>query len=184
MKFHWFHLMPYPDLPEDFRARHRSVWVDIPSSLYDPVRGHEVYNDYLDELEFADSVGFDGICINEHHQNGYGLMPSPNLMAATLTRRTQNAKIVVMGNSVALYNPPTRVAEDCSWSSSCPSAGECARRRPARQSGSSSPCPKRTGPRSREFSRSVSAWRSASSSRPQNEPGTESRHRVITEPPV
>jgi alkanesulfonate monooxygenase SsuD/methylene tetrahydromethanopterin reductase-like flavin-dependent oxidoreductase (luciferase family) len=112
MKFHWFHLMPYPDLPEDFRQQHRSVWVDIPSSLYDPVRGHEVYNDYLDELEFADSVGFDGICINEHHQNGYGLMPSPNLMAATLTRRTQNAKIVVMGNSVALYNPPTRVAEE------------------------------------------------------------------------
>src|SRR5579872_2746377 len=112
MRFHWFHLMPYPALPDDFRQRYRSVWVDIPSALYDPVKGHEVYHEYLDELEFADQVGFDGICINEHHQNGYGLMPSPNLMAATLTRRTQQAKIVVMGNSVALYNPPTRVAEE------------------------------------------------------------------------
>jgi alkanesulfonate monooxygenase SsuD/methylene tetrahydromethanopterin reductase-like flavin-dependent oxidoreductase (luciferase family) len=112
MKFHWFHLMPYPDLPEDFREKNHSVWVDIPSSLFDPARGHEIYNEYMDELEFADACGFDGICVNEHHQNGYGLMPSPNLIAAALARRTANAKLVVMGNSVALYNPPTRVAEE------------------------------------------------------------------------
>ena len=112
MKFHWFHLMPYPDLPDNFREKYHSVWVDLPNELYDPVLGHTVYNDYLDELEFADEVGFDGICVNEHHQNGYGLMPSPNLMAATLARRTRRAKIVIMGNSVALYNPATRVAEE------------------------------------------------------------------------
>ncbi len=112
MKFHWFHLMPYPDLPEDFREKYHSVWVDVPSHLYDPARGHEVYNDYLDELEYAAEVGFDGICVNEHHQNAYGLMPSPNLMAASLARRAPNAAIVVLGNSLALYNPPTRVAEE------------------------------------------------------------------------
>ena len=83
MKFHWFHLMPYPDLPEDFREKYSSVWVDVPSELFDPVRGHEVYNEYLDELEYAADMGFDGICVNEHHQNAYGLMPSPNLMAAS-----------------------------------------------------------------------------------------------------
>ncbi len=104
--------MPWPDLPDDFRDKHHSVWVDVPTSLYDPVRGHAVYHEYLDELEHADRMGFDGICVNEHHQNAYGLMPSPNLMAAALTRRTTNAKIVVMGNSVALYNPPTRIAEE------------------------------------------------------------------------
>ncbi len=112
MKFHWFHLMPWPHLPDDFRDRYRCVWVDPPPHLYDPVRGHDVYNDYLDELEHAEQVGFDGICVNEHHQNAYGLMPSPNLMAAALSRRTNQAKLVVMGNSVALYNPPTRVAEE------------------------------------------------------------------------
>ncbi|HEX5141138.1 MAG TPA: flavin-dependent oxidoreductase, partial [Dehalococcoidia bacterium] len=69
MKFHWFHLMPYPDLPDDFREKYHSVWVDVPSHLYDPVRGHQIYNDYLDELEYAAGVGFDGICVNEHHQN-------------------------------------------------------------------------------------------------------------------
>ncbi len=104
--------MPYPDLPEDFREKNRSVWVDVDPGLYDPEVGHRAYNEYLDELEYADQMGFDGICVNEHHQNAYGLMPSPNLMAAALARRTNQAKIVVMGNSVALYNPPIRVAEE------------------------------------------------------------------------
>src|SRR5436309_3477761 len=39
-------------------------------------------------------------------------MPSPNLMAATLTRRTSRAAIIVLGNSLAAYNPPLRVAEE------------------------------------------------------------------------
>lgn len=112
MNFQWFHLMPYRYLPENFSQEYPSVWVDIPNELYQPERGNELYNEYLDELEFADQMGFDGICINEHHQNGYGLMPSPNIMAAALTRRTKNAAIVVMGNSIALYNPPVRVAEE------------------------------------------------------------------------
>jgi alkanesulfonate monooxygenase SsuD/methylene tetrahydromethanopterin reductase-like flavin-dependent oxidoreductase (luciferase family) len=112
MKFHWFHLMPYRFLPDDFKQKHRSVWVDIPRSLYDPKVGHRLYNEYLDQLEFADRMGFDGICVNEHHQNAYGLMPSPNIMAGALARRTQNANLVVLGNSIALYNPPIRVAEE------------------------------------------------------------------------
>jgi len=112
MKFTWFNLMPWPHLPADFRERHRSVWVDIPSRLYDPVKGHDVYHSYLDQLEYAEQLGFDGIGVNEHHANAYGLMPSPNLMAAALSRRTSQAALVVLGNSIALYNPPIRVAEE------------------------------------------------------------------------
>ena len=112
MKSHWFHLMPYKDLPEDFKDRYPSVWVDVPSKLYDPVKGHEIYNEYLDELEYADRLGFDGICVNEHHSNAYGLMPSPNIMLACLARRTTQAALIVLGNSIALYNPPLRVAEE------------------------------------------------------------------------
>src|SRR5471030_1864608 len=112
MKFHFFHLMPYPELPSDFREKHRSVWVYVPSSLFDPKVGHRAYNDYLDELEYADAVGFDGICVNEHHQNAYGLMPSPNIIAGAQTQRTQKIKIAVIGNALPLYNPPLRVAEE------------------------------------------------------------------------
>jgi len=112
VKFIWFNLMPWPDLPDDFREQNRSVWVDIPSRLFDPERGNQVYHEYMDQLEFADSLGFDGIGVNEHHQNGYGLMPSPNIIAGGLARRTSNAAICVIGNSIALYNPPIRVAEE------------------------------------------------------------------------
>jgi len=111
MKFTWFNLMPWPYLPDDFRTKHRSVWVDIPNTLYDPRKGHHVYHEYLDQLEYAETLGFDGIGCNEHHQNGYGLMPSPNLIAATLARRTSRAALCVIGNSIASYNPPIRVAE-------------------------------------------------------------------------
>ncbi|MGH7060362.1 MAG: LLM class flavin-dependent oxidoreductase, partial [Stellaceae bacterium] len=112
MKLMWFHLMPYTELPEDFREHHPSVWVDIHSSLFDPKRAHLMYNDFMDELEFAAECGFDAVCVNEHHSNGYGLMPSPNLIASALARRTSAAALCVMGNSLALYNPPTRVAEE------------------------------------------------------------------------
>lgn len=112
MKSHWFHLMPYKYLPEDFKDKYPSVWVDVPSQLYDPVKGHEIYNEYLDELEYADRMGFDGVVVNEHHSNAYGLMPSPNIMLACLARRTTQAALVVLGNSIALYNPPLRVAEE------------------------------------------------------------------------
>ncbi len=60
----------------------------------------------------AEALGFDGIGCNEHHQNGYGLMPSPNIIAAGLARRTSRAAIAVIGNSIALYNPPIRAAEE------------------------------------------------------------------------
>jgi alkanesulfonate monooxygenase SsuD/methylene tetrahydromethanopterin reductase-like flavin-dependent oxidoreductase (luciferase family) len=112
MKIMWFHLMPYTELPDDFREKHPSVWVDIHSSLFDPRRAHHMYNDFMDELEYAAECGFDAVCVNEHHSNGYGLMPSPNLIAASLARRTTDTAICVMGYSLALYNPPTRVAEE------------------------------------------------------------------------
>jgi alkanesulfonate monooxygenase SsuD/methylene tetrahydromethanopterin reductase-like flavin-dependent oxidoreductase (luciferase family) len=104
--------MPYTELPDDFREKNPSVWVDIHSSLFDPRRAHHMYNDFMDELEFAAECGFDAVCVNEHHSNGYGLMPSPNLIASALARRTTDTALCVMGNSLALYNPPTRVAEE------------------------------------------------------------------------
>lgn len=112
MKIEMFHLMPYRELPPDFDERYRSVWVDIPSELFDATKAHEFYNQTLDELEFAARVGFDGICVNEHHSNAYGFMPSPNIMAAALARRTKDVALIVLGNSIALYNPPIRVAEE------------------------------------------------------------------------
>ena len=112
MHVYVFHLMPWPHLPEDFSQTHDTAWVICENELYDPQRGHEVYNRYLDELEYAEELGFDGVCVNEHHQNAYGLMPSPNIMAACLARRTSRVKLVILGNVLTLYDHPLRVAEE------------------------------------------------------------------------
>src|SRR5437016_3673434 len=79
LQFYYFHLMPWPYLPEDFETRYESAWVTLPNALYDPERGHALYHRYLDELVAAERWGWDGICVNEHHQNAYGTMPSPNI---------------------------------------------------------------------------------------------------------
>ena len=112
MKHFMFHLMPYRDLPADFEQRHETAWVWIPNDLFDPAKAHVYYNEYIDELAGAETLGFDGVCVNEHHQNAYGLMPSPNIIAAMLAMRTKRIKIAVVGNALPLYDPPTRVAEE------------------------------------------------------------------------
>jgi alkanesulfonate monooxygenase SsuD/methylene tetrahydromethanopterin reductase-like flavin-dependent oxidoreductase (luciferase family) len=109
MDFFFFHLMPWPYLPADYEG---PAWVKCPNSNYDGRRGHDVYNRYLDELVYAEQLGFDGVCVNEHHANAYGNMPSPNLIASILARQTTRCKIAVVGNALPLYNPPLRVAEE------------------------------------------------------------------------
>ena len=84
MEIFFFHLMPWPHIPDDFERRYRSSWVMLPNSCYDPVAGHRIYREYLDELATAESSASTASCVNEHHQNAYGTMPSPNIMAAAL----------------------------------------------------------------------------------------------------
>ncbi|MBI2710995.1 MAG: LLM class flavin-dependent oxidoreductase [Actinobacteria bacterium] len=109
MRFFSFHLMPYTGLPPDYDG---PAWVTVPNRLYDPHLGGKLYNRYIDELIYAEELGFDGVCVNEHHQNAYGIMPSPNLIASILARETSRLKVAVVGNALPLYDPPTRVAEE------------------------------------------------------------------------
>src|SRR5262245_66288687 len=98
MKVFMFHLMPYAYLDMSFSDKYRSAWVVLPNTYFDPKKGHELYNRYLDELELAAELGFDGISVNEHHQNAYGLMPSPVVMAGALSRRTRAPKVRTLGH--------------------------------------------------------------------------------------
>ena len=84
MQFTFFHLMPYRPLDMAERHKHPTSWVMLPNRLYDPKKGADEYQSYIDQLVYAEKLGFDVIAVNEHHQTAYGIMPAPNLIAATL----------------------------------------------------------------------------------------------------
>jgi alkanesulfonate monooxygenase SsuD/methylene tetrahydromethanopterin reductase-like flavin-dependent oxidoreductase (luciferase family) len=105
--------MPYADLDLSYSDTYDSAWVTLPNSYYDPVKGHALYNRYLDELEFADQCGFDGVGVNEHHQNAYGLMPTPGVIAGSLARRTKGT-LAILGRALPLVNNPLVIAEEFS----------------------------------------------------------------------
>jgi alkanesulfonate monooxygenase SsuD/methylene tetrahydromethanopterin reductase-like flavin-dependent oxidoreductase (luciferase family) len=103
--------MPYANLDLNFTDRYDTAWVTLPNSYFDAERGHELYNRYLDELELGDQLGFDGVGVNEHHQNAYGLMPTPGVIAGALSRRIKG-KIAVLGRALPLLNNPLQIAEE------------------------------------------------------------------------
>ena len=112
VQLYCWHFMAYPHLPADFDEKYDSGWVTVPNSLWDAQKSRGLYQQYIDQLAYADELGFDGMVLNEHHQNIYGLMPSPNLIAAALTQTTKRGKIVILGNLLPLHLNPLRVAEE------------------------------------------------------------------------
>src|SRR5213078_3433797 len=66
LQFFHFGLMPYPHIPPPEEIE--STWVTLSNSHYDPVEGHRLYNEYLDQSVLAEKLGYDGTCVNEHHQ--------------------------------------------------------------------------------------------------------------------
>jgi alkanesulfonate monooxygenase SsuD/methylene tetrahydromethanopterin reductase-like flavin-dependent oxidoreductase (luciferase family) len=112
MKVILFHLMSYADLDFEATKNYETVWLNLPNRFFDPVKCNALYNRYLDELESAEPLGFDGVAVNEHHQTAYGLMPSPIVMASALARRTKRVKIAILGSALPLREHPLTVAEE------------------------------------------------------------------------
>jgi alkanesulfonate monooxygenase SsuD/methylene tetrahydromethanopterin reductase-like flavin-dependent oxidoreductase (luciferase family) len=104
--------MPYADLDLAAAKQYATVWTNLPNAFYDPKKGHALYNRYLDELEYGERLGFDGLCVNEHHQTAYGMMPSPIVTASALARRTTRAKIAILGSALPLRTHPLTIAEE------------------------------------------------------------------------
>lgn len=114
MNFHAFHLMPYRHLDFDKANEYPSYWVVLPNKFYDPKRGSALYQEYIGQLVYAAQCGFDGICVNEHHQAAYSMMPAPNLIAMSLIERTRgmNTRIAVLGRALPIVNNPVTIAEE------------------------------------------------------------------------
>jgi alkanesulfonate monooxygenase SsuD/methylene tetrahydromethanopterin reductase-like flavin-dependent oxidoreductase (luciferase family) len=106
VKLYNFDLLAYPHVPKE------APRTPVPSNFFDPLKGAANYAEHLDEMTYCEELGLDGVVFNEHHYSSYGTMPSPNLIAAALSQRTNRIKIGVLGNILPLRNHPVRVAEE------------------------------------------------------------------------
>jgi len=98
---------------ENVRSSFRNaVRLTFPNSYFDPELGARMYNEYLDEYQYSEEVGFDGLMLNEHHNTPTCMGAAMNLEAAILARITKKPKIVLLGNPLPIFDNPLRLAEE------------------------------------------------------------------------
>ena len=97
---------------EDVRKTSETAYLTIPNSLSEPSVVSRQYNEYLDQWEYSEELGFDGMMLNEHHNTPTSLGAAMNLEAAILARITKRPKIVLMGNILSIHDNPLRLAEE------------------------------------------------------------------------
>src|ERR1700680_1230272 len=110
MKVFVFDLLAYGE-----QLDHLKVGNELPYPLSKKFFNADVavrtYAEHLAAWEEMDRLGYDGGGFNEHHSSPYGLMNSPNLMAAAAAQRTKNLKLLIYGNLLPLHEP-LRLAEE------------------------------------------------------------------------
>ena len=89
-----------------------AVRLTFSNNHFDPQKGADLYNEYLDEYEYCEEIGFDGLMLNEHHNTPTCMGAAMNLEAAILARITKSPKIVLLGNPLPIFDNPVRLAEE------------------------------------------------------------------------
>jgi alkanesulfonate monooxygenase SsuD/methylene tetrahydromethanopterin reductase-like flavin-dependent oxidoreductase (luciferase family) len=108
--YYYFSEMPYPETPE--LDQYPSIRLTYPNKYFNPEKGVQLYRRYLDEYAYAETVGFDGLMVNEHHNTPTCMHMAANITASALIQRTKTAKILLLGNVIALWDNPVRLAEE------------------------------------------------------------------------
>ncbi|HEX2440922.1 MAG TPA: LLM class flavin-dependent oxidoreductase [Methylomirabilota bacterium] len=110
MRVFVFDLLPYAEHLDHLKVGRELPW-PLPRRHFKPDVAVRTYEEHLTAWETMDRLGFDGVGFNEHHTSPYGLMNSPNLMAASAAQRTQRIKLLIYGNLLPLHDP-LRLAEE------------------------------------------------------------------------
>jgi alkanesulfonate monooxygenase SsuD/methylene tetrahydromethanopterin reductase-like flavin-dependent oxidoreductase (luciferase family) len=105
-----FDLLPYGEHLEHLKEGRELPW-PLPRRHFKPDVAVRTYEEHLAAWEALDRMGYDGVGFNEHHTSPYGLMNSPNLMAASAAQRTRRLKLLIYGNLLPLHDP-LRLAEE------------------------------------------------------------------------
>lgn len=83
----------------------------VSNKSYDSRKGADLYNRYLDDVVYAEELGFDAVMLNEHHANPFTMGCVMNVEAAILARITSKIKIAVLGNPLPITDPMRLVEE-------------------------------------------------------------------------
>ena len=105
-----FDLMPYAARVDHLVENGELPW-PLERRHFDPDTAVRTYADHLRAWELLDELGYDGVGFNEHHTSPYGLMNSPNLLAAAASQRTRRLRLHIYANLLPLHEP-LRVAEE------------------------------------------------------------------------
>jgi alkanesulfonate monooxygenase SsuD/methylene tetrahydromethanopterin reductase-like flavin-dependent oxidoreductase (luciferase family) len=102
----FFTEMGYTAYAQDVAAKFGYTNLMFPNENFTPEKASELYSMYFEELQYCTEAGFDGVMINEHHNNPLSLMPSVNVIGAVLAKLTQKGKIVFLGNVLPIHENP------------------------------------------------------------------------------
>ena len=83
----------------------------IPSSVYDPKVGANLYHRYLDEWALCDDLGLN-IMVNEHHTTATCSTSVCTVPLSILARETKNVRLLCLGMPIANRMDAVRVAEE------------------------------------------------------------------------
>ena len=72
---------------------------------------HQMYQETLEQVEYAEKLGFDSVTTTEHHFSPDGYIPSPLPIEAAMAARTKTIEICSYVMLLPLYHP-LRFAED------------------------------------------------------------------------
>jgi alkanesulfonate monooxygenase SsuD/methylene tetrahydromethanopterin reductase-like flavin-dependent oxidoreductase (luciferase family) len=110
MKIFGFDLLPYPEHLDHLKVDGELPY-PLPARHFRPELAVRNYREHLDAWALMEELGFDGIGFNEHHTSPYGLMTSPNIMAAAASQRLSRMRILIYGNLLPIHEP-LRLAEE------------------------------------------------------------------------
>jgi alkanesulfonate monooxygenase SsuD/methylene tetrahydromethanopterin reductase-like flavin-dependent oxidoreductase (luciferase family) len=88
------------------------LWHDFRNPASSGRASSVLYGETLDQVVYAEELGFDDIWLSEHHFIDDGYLPSCLPVAAVIAARTHR---VTIGTNVLLtpFHHPIRLAEDC-----------------------------------------------------------------------
>ena len=109
---YFFTEMGYTAYPQEEARKLGYNNLMFPNEHFSPEKAQELYSMYFEELQYCTEAGFDGVMINEHHNNPLCMMPSVNVIGSVLARTTKKGKIVFLGNVLPIHENPLRVAEE------------------------------------------------------------------------